>query len=163
MERHEAFEVFSDLFLPIFCCFEAIVYSSSSDWNRETRSDAQSLLLAMSQFSFIVTLVKDPGLHQRTSVKLQGCYTDVVRAHREIETVKATIRDVRSRVDTFHSQVYEQVHLLSQSIEVVETAPRQASRQQHRQNIPSTTISDYYKRTLTIPLLDHLSSELDSF
>ena len=26
VERHEAFEVFSDLFLPTFCCLEAIVY-----------------------------------------------------------------------------------------------------------------------------------------
>ena len=76
--------------------------------------------------------------------------------------MKATIRGVRSRVDTFHSNVYEQVLMLSQSIEVVEAAPRQASRHQQRQNIPSSNISDYYKRTLTIPLLDHLSSELDS-
>ena len=30
VERHEAFKVFSDPLLPIFCCFEAIVYSSSS-------------------------------------------------------------------------------------------------------------------------------------
>ena len=36
------------------------------------------------------------------------------------------------------------------------------SRQQHWQNIPSSNISDYYKCTITIPLLDHLSSELDS-
>ena len=57
VERHEAFEVFSDLFLPTFC---------SSDWNRETCSDAQSLLLAMSQFSFVVALVllqKNPCIH----------------------------------------------------------------------------------------------------
>ena len=48
VERHEAFEVFSDLFSPIFRCFKVIVYSSSSDWNREKRLDVQSLLLAMS-------------------------------------------------------------------------------------------------------------------
>ena len=57
VERHEAFEVFSDLFLPTLCCLEAITYSAPSDWNRETRSDAQSFLLAMSQFSLIVALV----------------------------------------------------------------------------------------------------------
>ena len=96
------------------------------------------------------------------SVKLQGHYTDVVRAHQDIETVKATIKGVQSRVDTFHSQVYEQVLMLSESIEVAETAPRQTSRQQHRQNISLRNISDYYKCAITIPLLDHLSSELDS-
>ena len=165
VERHEAFEVFSDLFMPTVCCLEAIVYSPPSDWNRETRSDAQSLLLAMSQFSFIVALVltqKVVAYTKGLSVKLQGRYVDVVRAHRDIDTVKTTVRGVRSRVDEFHAQVYRQALMLGQTIDVVETAPRQASRQQHRQNSPSSNISDYYKRNLTIPLLDHLSTELDT-
>ena len=42
VERHNAFEVFCDLFLPIFCCLESIAGSLSTEWNRETRSDAQS-------------------------------------------------------------------------------------------------------------------------
>ena len=68
VERHEAFEVFSDLFLPIFCCFEAIVHSSSSDWNRETRSDAQSFLLAVTILIHccIGACSESPGLHQRS-------------------------------------------------------------------------------------------------
>ena len=108
VERHEAFQVFSDLFLPIFCCLVAIVYSSSSDWNRETCSDAQSLLLAMSQFSFMIALVLSQKILAYTkglSVKLQGRYVDVVWAHRDIESVKAVISGVLSRVDDFHSQV----------------------------------------------------------
>ena len=165
VERHEAFEVFSDLFLPTFCCLEAIVYSPPSDWNRETRSDAQSLLLAMSQFPFIVALVLAQKVLAYTnglSVKLQGRYFDVVRAHDDIELVKATLKGVRSRVDDFHTNMYQQALVLSDSISVVEVAPRHVSRQQHRQNIPSDNVSDYYKRNLTIPLLDHLNNELDN-
>ena len=165
VERHEAFDVFSDLFLPTFCCLEAVVYGPPSEWNRETRSDAQSLLLAMSQFSFIVALVLSQKVLAYTkglSVKLQGRYVDVVRAHQDIESVKTTLKGVRSRVDDFHGQVYEQVLVLRQSIDVVEVAPRQANRQQHRQNIPSDSVSDYYKHNLTIPILDHLNNELDT-
>lgn len=94
------------------------------------------------------------------SIKLQGRYIDVVRAHQDIESIRTTIRDVRSRVD-FHSQVYQEVLMLSQSVDVVEAAPRQANRQQHRQNNPADNISDYCKCNLTIPILDHLSSKLD--
>ena len=47
-------------------------------------------------------------------------------------------------------------------MDVEETAPRQALRQQNRQNIPSSSVSEYYKRNLTIPILDHLISELDN-
>ena len=164
VERHEAFEVFSDLFLPTISCLEELAHSRPADWNRETRSDAQSLLLSMSQFSFIVALVLTQKILSYTkglSVKLQGRYVDVVRAHRDIEAVITTIKGARSRVDTFHALVYDQVLLLSQSIDVEETVPRLASRQQHRQNIPADNSRDYYKRTLTIPMLDHLICELD--
>ena len=67
---------------------------------------------------------------------------------------------VRSRVDSFHSLTYQQAVMLGQSVE--KTALRQALRQQHRQNIPSSSVSEYYKTNLTIPILDHLISELDN-
>ena len=95
------------------------------------------------------------------SVKLQGRYVDV-RAHQDIESVKTVIKSVRSRADDFHSQVYQEALTLSQSIDVVESAPRRAGRQQHRSNAPSDSISEYYKRNLTIPVLDHLNNELDT-
>lgn len=72
---------------------EELAHSKPADWNRETRSDAQSLLLSMSQFSFIVALVLTQKVLSYTkglSIKLQGRYVDVVRAHREIETVRST-------------------------------------------------------------------------
>ena len=165
VQRHEAFEVFCDLFTPTFCCFESIVHSAASDWNRETHSDAQSFLLAMSQFPFIVALVLTHRVLAYTkglSVQLQGRYCDVVRAHQEIETVKTAVSKARSEIDTFHSRVYEQALAISQSIDVDESAPRVARRQLHRSHVPASNTSDYYKRSLTIPLLDHLISELNS-
>ncbi len=64
------------------------------EWNSDTRSDAQSLLLGISHFSFIMTLVATQMVLSYTkglSVKLQGPYFDVSRAHREVETIKATL------------------------------------------------------------------------
>ena len=72
------------------------------------------------------------------------------------------IRRVRSQVDDFHSRVYQQVVAIGQRVDGEESAPRQAARQQHRQNIPSSSISEYYKLNLTIPIIDHLSSELEN-
>ena len=85
----------------------------------------------------------------------------MVRAYRDIESVKTTLRGVRHRVGDFHAQVYKQILLLSRNVDVQESTPRQASRQQHRQNIPSDNITDYYKHNLTISILDHLINELD--
>lgn len=50
--RHEV-----DFFLLTVSCLEELAGSTSSLWNRNTRADAHSLLLAMLQFSFCVTLV----------------------------------------------------------------------------------------------------------
>ena len=41
------------------------------------------------------------------------------------------------------------------------TVPRQAARQNHRDNQPATTPEQYYKRSLAIPFLDHLTSQLN--
>ena len=164
VERHEAFEVFLDLFMPTITCLEAIARSRPAEWNRDTRSDAHSLFLALSQFSFVVALVLTQKVLAYTkglSVKLQGRYVDVVCAHRDIESVKSSLERNRSEIDVFHDRVYDAVLVLAQSVGIDESSPRISSRQQHRQNVPAENTKEYYKRTLTIPILDHLISELD--
>ena len=40
--------------------------------------------------------------------------------------------------------------------------PRRCARQIQRNNVPATTPSEYYKRAISIPTLDHLESEINS-
>ena len=40
--------------------------------------------------------------------------------------------------------------------------PRRCTRQIQRNNVPATTPSEYYKRAISIPMLDHLESEINS-
>ena len=136
-----------------------------SEWNAETRSDAQSLFLTVFRFSFVVALVftqKILSYIKGVSVKLQGRYVDIARAHTEIENVKSTLYKLRSDVERFHTQTYNEVLVLCQSVGIEESTPRITNRQQHRQNLPSSNSSEYFKRTTTIPLLDHLISELST-
>ena len=105
VEHHEAFELFSDLFMPIISCLEAISQSTSLEWNRDSRSDAESFLLALSQFSFIVGLHITQavlGYTKGLSIKLQGKYVDVDHAHRDIEQVKSTLLNARRNVESLH-------------------------------------------------------------
>ena len=51
VERHEALEVFIDLFLPLVSCLEEMSLSTAADWNRDTRAEAHT---------------KHFGLHKRT-------------------------------------------------------------------------------------------------
>ena len=117
IEQHEAFESFLDLFMPIVCCLEEVANSSPAEWNAETRSDAQSLFLTVFRFSFVVALVftqKILSYIKGVSVKLQGRYVDIARAHTEIENVKSTLYKLRSDVERFHTQTYNEVLVLCQ-------------------------------------------------
>ena len=49
---------------------------------------------------------------------------------------------------------------LANKVDVIESKPRTCGRQVHRGNAPATSISEYYKRNITIPLIDHLNTEL---
>ncbi len=94
-------------------------------------------------------------------MKLQGRYSDIARAYREVENVKSTVCDLRSNVNRFH-RVYAEAVQLAEVVHVHESIPRLASRQQHRSNITASNYSEYYCRNLTIPLLDHLITELNT-
>ena len=162
VERHEAFEVFVDLFEPLVCCLEEM--KDSNDWNRDTRADAQSLFLTLSRFPFIIALMitKDVLAHTKAlSMKLQGRYIDIVKAYKEVEFVKSTLKGARDGVDDFHSRVYGKALQVAAKIQIDESLPRTTGRQLHRINVPAATPSQYYQRGLTIPMLDHLISEMD--
>lgn len=86
VERHDAFEVFVSLYKPVVTCLESIVLSTSN-WNKESRDDADSLLHSLLRFPMLVglnitreVLLITKGL----SVKLQGPYVDMVRAYNSI-------------------------------------------------------------------------------
>ena len=46
---------------------------------------------------------------------------------------------------------------------VVPSIPRRTNQQQHRDNVPAETPSVYYKRTVAIPLLDPLQSDMKTY
>ena len=162
VERHEAFEIFIDLFEPLICCLDNI--KDSTDWNRDSRSDAQSLLLALTHFPFVVALViaRDVLAYTKAlSVKLQGRYVDVVKAYNQIAFVKTTLQSARDDVDTVHAGIYEMALEIATKVGVDESMPRISRQQQNRANVPCSNPSEYYKRALTIPTLDHLITEID--
>ena len=127
------------LVLPLVSCLEDSV--------NNTRSDAHSSLLALSQFSFICTLVVTQTILACTkglSVELQGRYVNVVRAHKDIEAVKLVLKGFRSEVDRIHDRYYHEALQLAALVEVEESAPRLAGRQRiirmyQQQVLQSTT------------------------
>ena len=65
-------------------------------------------------------------------------------------------------IDSYHDQWYEMALALAKKVDVKESKLRTVGKQTTRSNPPYTTISEYYKRMISIPLIDHLLSSLDA-
>ena len=49
------------------------------------------------------------------------------------------------------------------NVDVVPSILCQTNQQQHCDNVPAQTYTDYYKRAVAIPLLDYLQSEMERY
>ena len=100
---------------------------------------------------------------QRVSVALQKRAIDIYQAYREVNTVVATLRDVREHIDVKHKTWCETTLNLGRKGRAPEPQlPRRCSVQTARSNMPGDTPEVYYRRILTIPFLDKLISHLES-
>ena len=88
--------MFIYLYRALITCLETIALSPAADWNRLTRQDAYSLLHSLVRFPLLVALIVMREVLLITkglSIKFQGTYVDIVRAHREVALVKRHIEE----------------------------------------------------------------------
>lgn len=93
---------------------------------------------------------------------LQGKSIDVMDGIHLIDSLKNDVTKLRNSVDSFHETWYKEALELAQQVDVEEWKPRTVGRQTTRANMPHNSISEYYKFTITIPLIDHLNSSLEA-
>ena len=165
VQRIDAIEIFKSLHQSIVACMENICSDGPQLWNADSITDARGLLLVITTTDFLCALVVTNSCLkyvQALTANLQAESRDIVDAVREIETVTATIQDVRDNVQTHHSKWFLTIENMCSTVGTVPSLPRRCGRQTHRSNMPAETPSQYYCRTISIPLLDHLLSEMNS-
>ena len=96
------------------------------------------------------------------SVKLQGKWQDIVHAYSNIVTVIKKLKDVRSKIELFHSKWFDEVKEVASNVTVEPSVPRKTCRPMHQVNTPASSSPEYYMRAVTIPFLDHLISEISN-
>ena len=118
----------------------------------------------MTSFDFLYSLViTRPVLDLTLPVTqlLLGPAIDFADATHLIESLKSLICCTRSTVDTFHKKCYSDIVELACKVGIGECKSRTSKLQRNHNNIPSESISDYFKKVVTIPLLDHLTVEIE--
>ena len=164
VERINALEVSLDLLEAIVNTFTDMAMNTQ-DWNRETVSQAISLLRGV-DFDYIINLVITQKVISYTSsltVGLQKRDIDLASMSNHVQLVIRTLQLLRSNVDMFHKECFKQAADVAQKVNVAISKPRVCGRQVHRQNVSVLTssqmsveqqVSDHYRINLTIPILD---------
>ncbi len=163
--RHDALEVFGDLYLPVVDSLQDIVDGTGS-WSPDSTAKAKALLLAITQFEFLMAFVVcRNGLRfvQPLSVGLQGRSNDICSAMAELDHVVSAIQDCRTNIDSLGTECHDQACSIGRSVDAPQPSmPRIGRRQKHRANTSASTPKEYYHRTVTVPFIDHLLSELSN-
>ena len=81
-----------------------------------------------------------------------------------IQNLKLTIANLRNSVENYHENWYNKAKKLAEKVDISEanmTKPRTCSRQIYRSNQPVQNTKEYFRVSLTIPFLDHVSADLE--
>ena len=165
IEKIDALQRFQQLLPSVAACMETITSEGLREWSSDSVTDATTLLLSISTTEFLSALVIITVCLQHLiglTRSLQAEAKDIVQAVSEIKSVMATLQDVRNNVEEHHGRWFAEVKELCACMNTEPSLPRLCRHQRHRPNIPAQSPSEYFRRTISIPVLDHLLSEMNS-
>ena len=173
VERHNTFTTILELYPYIVKTWDQICFPSDDDeiypegnswkWDSETRSYANVLRHTFTSFEHIVVFFLAKELLEPIcpiAQCLQGRLQEVYFCFRKISEVTQHDTKIRENVDVEHNRIYHKAVILSQQIGSEEGMPRTIRGRQTRANPSVTSPCDYWRVTVTIPLLDSILSEL---
>ena len=148
IERIDALARFTTIHSSIAACFDSITTEGSSSRSLDSLTDANTLLLAISTTDFLDALViTSHSLNYLLALtfSLQAVANDVVQAVAEINNLLTVLCDLRESI-------------------IASGLPklRKCVSQKHRSNIPAENPKEYFRRLITIPILDHLLAEMET-
>ena len=133
-------------------------------WSPDSVTDASTLLLVITRTGFISALVITNECLQYLrglTTSLQEEAKDIVQEVSEIKTLTSSIKQVREMLTSSTVGGLKQVSKMYTDVGTTPSMPRICGR--HRASILASNPPEYYKRTTTVPILDHLLSELDKW
>ncbi|XP_065651277.1 52 kDa repressor of the inhibitor of the protein kinase-like [Hydra vulgaris] len=164
IERIDGLNTFLEHYLSIFHAL-CIMASPESSVNKDTQNKSSTFLNSIGTFQFVFTLVVTTRVFDFTlpvTRLLQSKTIDILDGLHLITALKNTFISVRNDIDSFHNNCYEAACLLSSKAEIFVLKPRTCSIQKNRFNVPSESVSEYFKRAVTIPLIDHVSTSIST-
>ena len=152
----------ADALHTFWCSFPTVVTALEDLSNNYGDAKAGPFKLAITQFGFIITLVAAEFVLAHLvplSKMLQNKTCDLVEASKGAGILHNLVQTQRND-DTLWDDLYDKAVAMATTVDVEPSRPRVIVRQQNRQNVPAATISEYWKRNMWLPFMDHMSVEL---
>eukprot|EP00112_Aurelia_sp_Birch-Aquarium-sp1_P012152 Seg2554.3 transcript_id=Seg2554.3/GoldUCD/mRNA.D3Y31 product="52 kDa repressor of the inhibitor of the protein kinase" protein_id=Seg2554.3/GoldUCD/D3Y31 len=153
------------VFIAVIDSLESIKKNEGRSWSSESVKDANGLFYSTVSFEFIICLVIVSRLLEITlplTKELQSPTLDVIASVEKVTLMFSMLQRMRNEIAESHGEWYGKAVRLTDSVGTVRSRPRTAKIQTHRANTPSDTPSEYYRPVITIPFLDHLSSQIQT-
>ena len=150
--------------------FEAIVVSLENvkcnvdkSWKSDSMKDASGLFHGTVDFEFIVCLVIACRMLEITrplTKQLPTPTIDIAAAVNKVSLLYAMLLRFRNEISQLHDQWYVEAVQIAEKVGTLPSKPRVARIQTLRANTPSDSPSEYSRRVISIPFLDHLSLQI---
>ena len=96
------------------------------------------------------------------TLQLQSASLDAGQAREKVSLLFLTINELRSDIENTHNTFYQMAVDLAKEVNVEPKKKRAPAVQVHGVNVPSDSISEYWKRAVTTPFLDQLLGQIQS-
>lgn len=139
-----------------------VVVQSLGELSESGDTKARSYKAAVENFDFVISLVSaEHVLMSCTALSkvLQGTNLDLLQATAEAQVVIDLLQDERNDIEVWNA-VFERACDLAGKLDIRPRTPRQIGRQVHRENVEADNVSQYWKRAMYLPFVDHLVQEL---
>lgn len=163
IERHEAILVYYELLPYLVEALQGMMHWDSQD----TRTGARQILAGVQSTSFLVALMcleAVSALLRPVSISLQKPGSDIVAALQQVTTVIDIFKSWLDAADVKMSELFGKVSSMAEKLDIQLVLPRVPRRSVYRSNAGGTactSVEQYYRINVFIPLLNTLINDLD--
>ena len=144
VERHDAYNTFTELYTPLVNTLTYIA-EHSSEFTSDTVKKASSFLDGTTEFQFIATLIIAKHILSTTQILSKSLQyrnaQDIVQGWNHVKITHKRVKEIRQDVDKHHATWFSESTVMAEKVGEEPRIPRRCARQIQRNNVPATTPS----------------------
>ena len=166
VERHATFEDLANFYELVIHCLESIERNDDPENRFDSKAviEASGLLKQLQNRGFITSFqicCYIYGYTKGLSKQLQGSLIEIIKTYEMVSLEVDHLSNIRSNDVKEFQPILEKSKDMLKISKIKLEIPRTASRQTLRNNVEHTSIEEYYRRSVFLPLLDSLLQQLN--